>query len=86
MAFHSPYRITVINRNVPNMLGQISAIIADFEINIDNMINRGRDDYAYTLVDIDESDENKIANVVEKLRETDDIIRVRVIKKEEVPY
>ncbi|MDN6128165.1 MAG: D-3-phosphoglycerate dehydrogenase, partial [Tetragenococcus halophilus] len=65
---------------------QISAVIADFEINIDNMINRGRDDYAYTLVDIDESDENKIANVVEKLRETDDIIRVRVIKKEEVPY
>ncbi|MEK0174749.1 phosphoglycerate dehydrogenase [Tetragenococcus halophilus] len=86
MAFHSPYRITVINRNVPNMLGQISAVIADFEINIDNMINRGRDDYAYTLVDINESDENKIANVVEKLRETDDIIRVRVIKKEEVPY
>lgn len=86
MAFHSPYRITVINRNVPNMLGQISAIIADSEINIDNMINRGREDYAYTLVDIDESDEDKIANVVEKLRETEDIIRVRVIKKEEVPY
>lgn len=81
MAFHSPYRITIINRNVPNMLGQISAVIADSEINIDNMINRGRDDYAYTLVDIDENDERKIADVVEKLRATDDIIRVRVIKR-----
>jgi len=86
MAFHSPYRITVINRNVPNMLGQISAVIADSKINIDNMINRGRDQYAYTLVDIDESDESKIAEVAEKLRATKDIIRVRVIKKEEVPY
>ncbi|KFN92782.1 phosphoglycerate dehydrogenase [Tetragenococcus muriaticus] len=86
MTFYSPYRITIINRNVPNMLGQISAVIADSGINIDNMINRGRDDYAYTLVDIDESDENKISEVADKLRETKDIIRVRVIKKEEVPY
>ncbi|MFR3288626.1 MAG: 3-phosphoglycerate dehydrogenase family protein, partial [Enterococcus casseliflavus] len=37
MAFHSPYRLTIINRNVPNMLGQISSIIAESGINIDNM-------------------------------------------------
>lgn len=86
MAFHSPYRMTVVNRNVPNMLGQISSIIAEDHINIDNMINRGREDYAYTLIDIAETDESKIHQVAQRLRKTADIIRVRVIRHEEVSY
>ncbi|MGX7197918.1 phosphoglycerate dehydrogenase [Enterococcus olivae] len=86
MAFHSPYRITIVNRNVPNMLGQISSTIASAGINIDNMINRGRDDYAYTLVDVNEEKEAKLADVVARLEANSDVIRVRVIKKTEVPY
>ena len=86
MSFQSPYRITIINRNVPNMLGQISSTIAAAGINIDNMINRGRDDYAYTLVDINEEDEAKITDVIARLQENSDIIRVRTIKKTEMPY
>lgn len=82
MAFHSPYRITIVNRNVPNMLGQISSIIADSKINIENMINRGRDQYAYTLVDIAENQLDKIQQVAAQLRQTENIIRVRVIKNE----
>ncbi|MFV0558819.1 MAG: phosphoglycerate dehydrogenase [Enterococcus sp.] len=86
MAFYSPYRITVINRNVPNLLGQISSTIAESGINIDNMINRGRDDYAYTLVDLAETHHEKIEAVAAKLRENPDILRVRVIKQSEVNY
>lgn len=86
MAFYSPYRITIINRNVPNMLGQISSTIAAAEINIDNMINRGRGDYAYTLVDINETDEDKLANVVALLEQNSDVIRVRAIKNIETAY
>lgn len=84
MAFNSPYRITVIHKNVPNMLGTISTIIADLGINIDTMINRSREDFAYTLVDIAETDEEKIAHVSEKIQTTEDIIRVRSIKNTEV--
>lgn len=82
MAFNSPYRITIINKNVPNMLGQISSAVAEEGINIENMINRGRDDYAYTLVDINEDDEAKVTAVAEKLAANPEIIRVRIIKNE----
>ncbi|WP_368251450.1 phosphoglycerate dehydrogenase [Enterococcus sp. 2201sp1_2201st1_B8_2201SCRN_220225] len=82
LAFNSPYRITIINKNVPNMLGQISSAVAEEGINIENMVNRGRDDFAYTLVDINEEDEHKVATVAEKLAQNPEIIRVRVIKNE----
>ncbi|MDT2597311.1 3-phosphoglycerate dehydrogenase family protein [Enterococcus dongliensis] len=83
MAFESPYRITIINHNIPNMLGLIASEIATLKVNIDNMVNRGQDDYAYTLVDIAETDPEKIAAIAEKLAENEGIIRVRVIKRDE---
>lgn len=86
MAFNSPYRITVINRNVPNVLGQISTKIAAGEINIDNMINRGRGDFAFTQIDINETDYDKIIEVSNTLHELDNVIRVRVIKQPDSNY
>lgn len=86
MSFYSPYRLTIINRNIPNMLGVISSTIANAGINIDNMINRGRGDYAYTLVDINEEDEAKIANVLNQLEATENVLRVRSIKNPEKSY
>lgn len=83
MAFRSPHRFTIIHKNVPNMLGQISTGIANLGINIDTMINRSKDDYAYTIVDISETDEEKIAEVAEKIQQADNIVRVRVIKNTE---
>lgn len=86
MAFHSPYRLTVINRNIPNMLGEISSTIASLGINIDDMVNRSRGEYAYTLIDLNEYDREKIEAVVKKLRNTENILRVRMIEKPEVMY
>ncbi|HJF18871.1 MAG TPA: phosphoglycerate dehydrogenase [Enterococcus columbae] len=86
MAFQSPYRITVIHRNIPNMLGQISSAIATLGVNIENMVNRGRGDYAYTLVDVSEKEQTVIQQIVEKLQEQENIIRVRSIQHTEVPY
>ena len=83
MSFNSPYRLTIIHRNVPNMLGQISTSIATLDINIDNMINRSRDDYAYTILDIAETDEEKIAAAAAKIQSSENIIRVRTIKNTE---
>jgi len=53
MARESPYRVGVANSNVPNMLGQISGAMARAGLNIHNMINRSKDEMAYTLVDVD---------------------------------
>ena len=44
------YRLCVINRNVPNIVGQISTKLASEGINIENMVNRSKKDYAYTPV------------------------------------
>jgi D-3-phosphoglycerate dehydrogenase / 2-oxoglutarate reductase len=53
MARESPYRIGIANANVPNMLGQISTAVAHAGLNIHNMLNKSRQDMAYTLVDVD---------------------------------
>jgi len=49
----SEYRLVVCNANVPNMVGQISTIMADANLNIHDMINQSRDEIAYTIVDTD---------------------------------
>ncbi len=84
MSFQSPYRITIIHHNVPNMVGQISTEVAKLGINIENMINRGRGDYAYTLIDVSETDEAKMVRVKRHLEGKENIVRVRTIKNTEV--
>jgi mannitol-1-phosphate 5-dehydrogenase len=49
----SDYRITLANRNIPNMVGQISTDLAEEDINILNMLNRSDGNYAYTIIDVD---------------------------------
>lgn len=69
-------RITIMHRNVPNMIGQFSAILADDGINIANMTNKSRNAYAYTIIDV----ENEItADIVNELKAVNDVLRVRVI-------
>lgn len=80
MSFNSPVRITIINRNIPNMIGKISTFVAEQGMNIANMVNRGRGDFAYTLVDLEELDHEKVERLVAKLEEIPDIVRVRAIE------
>jgi D-3-phosphoglycerate dehydrogenase len=53
MPRNTGYRLGVVNRNVPNMLGQISTCLANSNLNILDMLNKSRGDLAYTLVDVD---------------------------------
>jgi D-3-phosphoglycerate dehydrogenase / 2-oxoglutarate reductase len=53
MSRESPYRLGIANANVPNMVGQISTAVAQAGLNIHNMLNKSRQDMAYTLVDVD---------------------------------
>jgi D-3-phosphoglycerate dehydrogenase len=45
-------RICVLHRNIPNMLAQISAVVSEAGVNIENMTNRSKKDNAYTVLDI----------------------------------
>lgn len=73
----SSARLVVLNKNVPAMLGSITGCLAEMNINISNLINRSKGDYAVTLVDIDSYvDEAQIKSV---LVAVDGIISVRVL-------
>ena len=70
------HRLTVVNANVPNMLGQISTIIAENKLNIVDMINKSRDELAYTIVDVDAQIPETL---VQKLASVEGILAVNVI-------
>ena len=53
MPRESDFRLAISNANVPNMVGQISAVLAAAGLNIHNMVNKSKGDMAYTLVDVD---------------------------------
>ena len=80
-ALTAPYRITLINKNVPNIVAKISTAVSDLGINIDNIINRSKGAYAYTLLDLDETDKAKIDHLVANFESSDNIVRVRLITK-----
>ena len=69
-------RVCVIHKNIPNMLTAITGIFAGDNINIENLLNKSRSDYAYTMLDIGEAD---ISAVAEKIGAIEGVIRVRVI-------
>ncbi|RRR40639.1 phosphoglycerate dehydrogenase, partial [Streptococcus suis] len=76
----APYRITLINKNIPNMVAKITTAVSELGINIDNIINKSKGDYAYTLLDLDEADKAKIDQLVANFEATDAIVKVRVIQ------
>ena len=69
-------RLCVIHRNVPRMITRILDFISDRNINVEHMINKPRDKYAYTIVDLGASIGEDIAD---SIRAMDNVLRVRVI-------
>ncbi|CAM3153910.1 phosphoglycerate dehydrogenase [Lactococcus hircilactis] len=78
---NSPYRITLINKNVPNVVANIAALVSEQSINIANIVNRGQGEFAYTLLDLDESNADKIDALVDQFKANENIVRVRVIQR-----
>ena len=65
------------SQHIKSMIGQITTILGDADINMSDMTNKSRGDYAYALLDLDAP---VTADVVEKLSAIEDVIKVRVIK------
>ena len=68
--------LAVVNANVPDMVGQISHILGENNINIHHMVNESRADIAYTLLDLNKEIGPE---VVEKIRQIDGVLAVRAI-------
>jgi len=78
LEFNSPYRLLVANRNIPNMVGQITTILAEAAINITDLINHHQNEYAYNIIDT----EQPIPQVqLERLIAIDGVTRVRLLNR-----
>lgn len=69
-------RLTILNRNVPNMIGSFTAVLARHHINIVDMINKSRGELAYNILDVTPQVTD---HEVEELEALEGIIRVRVL-------
>ena len=70
-------RLVILHKNISNMIAHISGTIGADGINIANLANKSKGDYAVTIVDVDESVSEKAISHISAI---DGIIRVRVIK------
>ena len=70
-------RIAILHKNVKNTISQYTAILGDAGINISDMTNKSRGDYAYSLIDLDAPATDEI---VEKLSAIDGVLKIRVVK------
>lgn len=70
-------RISICHKNIPAIISQVTNAFGEAGINISDMTNKSRNDYAYTLIDLDD---NATDAVVKKIEEIEGVIKVRVIK------
>ena len=70
-------RFAIIHKNVPSMISSITQTFAEDNVNIENLMNKSRDEMAYTVLDVNECDTAEVAKDLEAI---DGVIRVRVIR------
>ena len=71
-------RVAILHRNIPNMLSQITSFFGSNNLNIENLQNKARGQYAYTLLDISHKMPD---DTTERLREIEGVLRVRRVKE-----
>ena len=70
-------RITILHKNIPNTLSKFTMVLSTEDINISDLVNRSRGEYAYTMLDLDHVPSHR---AVEMLKKVDGVLRVRVIR------
>ena len=70
-------RIAIHHQNIPNMLSQFTGAISSMNVNIANLVNKSRGNYAYTVIDVESCNKEE---VVEKLKTIQGVLKVRIVK------
>ena len=70
-------RITILHKYIPNTLSKFTMVLSTEDINISDLVNRSRGEYAYTMLDLDHVPSQR---AVEMLKKVDGVLRVRVIR------
>lgn len=72
------YRLLVANKNIPNMVGQITTLLAGGKINITDLINHHKNNYAFNIIDTEQAIPQ---DLISGLKKIEGIVRVRTIEK-----
>jgi D-3-phosphoglycerate dehydrogenase / 2-oxoglutarate reductase len=73
-------RVVAFHHNVPNMVGQITNAISSYHLNIADMVNRSRGEYAYTMIDIDNKvNGDVIPTLEEKIKQISGMVTARIV-------
>ena len=70
-------RVAINHRNVVNMISQFATVLGDAGMNISDMTNKSKGDYAYTLIDLEAPADEAI---IRKLERIEGVLKVRVVK------
>ena len=70
-------RLAINHKNIPNMLGQLTGVLAGANVNISDLVNKSRGAWAYTLIDLEAALD---AKTIKELKEISGVLRVRVLK------
>ena len=70
-------RVTICHKNIPGMLGAFTTVMGNAGVNISDMTNKGKGDYAYTMMDLESEATEEIVKALEAV---DGVLRVRIIK------
>lgn len=77
--FTTPYRVTVMHQNIPNMVGQIATALAEAGINIEGMSNAAKRKVAYTIIDLTALQQTTAERLIAQLSTIPAVLRVRVL-------
>ena len=75
LARNGSYRITFCNENIPKVLGTVLSVLADHNINVIDMVNLSRGDFAYSIIDIETPDDG----VMSSINKAEGVIRARLL-------
>jgi D-3-phosphoglycerate dehydrogenase len=74
----APHRLLVANKNIPNMVGQITTLLAGAGINITDLINHHKDKYAYNIIDTEQAIPDALIGSLEQI---EGVVRVRTLQR-----
>jgi len=69
-------RVTIIHKNVPQMLNRFTSIFGDENVNISNLLNKSKGNNAYTIIDVEDK---YSSSAIDKIREIDGVLKVRTL-------
>lgn len=70
-------RVTINHKNIPNMISQFTKALGDAGVNISNMTNKSKGDFAYTMIDVSTPISSEVTKALKNIQ---GVYRVRVIK------